>query len=210
MRYWSAVMLGLLVLHAISCSYIPQTEQVGVGGKNLPYKTVELIKTNYQVGQFLGRMLAQSHPHDSEPKGPILLASFVNLDNLEQSSSLGRMIPQQIGSALTERGFQVLDVRLRSDTLRIEASKGELALSRELQSIARQQNAYAVLTGTYSRLYGQVYVNAKILKSSSKTALAAKDYYLPYEPGLLHPEGLSGLKDAGSLNIQPSVRTSLE
>lgn len=208
MRYCLVVLLGLVILHAVSCSYLPQKEQGRQGRKNLPYANPTLIETNYQAGQILGNNLAEKHLAE-EPEGPILLASFVNLDNLEESSSLGRIIPQQIGSALSDCGFKLLDVRLRADSMRIEPSQGEFALSRELKVIAREQKAYGVLVGTYSKLYGQIYVNAKILKSSDKITLAATDYLLPYEPGLLDPKGFSGQEEAKK-NIQPNVRTKLQ
>ncbi|MFW6216596.1 MAG: FlgO family outer membrane protein, partial [Desulfohalobiaceae bacterium] len=159
-----------------------------------------------KAGNELGQLLAKGQPAE----GPILLATFVNLDNLEESSSLGRIIPQQIGTELANHGFEVLDIRLRTDTVQVKASQGEFALSRKLQAIAQEQETYAVLVGTYSVLYEQVYVNAKILKGSNKMTLAATDYFLPYEPEILHPEGFAGQNTDNRLNIQPNVRTSLK
>ena len=45
----------------------------------------------------------------------ILAATMVNLDNLDESSSFGRLVMQQIGSRLSQYGYRVMDVRLRAD-----------------------------------------------------------------------------------------------
>lgn len=151
---------------------------------------------------------------------PIMLASFVNLENLDESSPLGRIIPQQIGSRLVQQGMNVVDVRLRTNSLLIRKGEGEFALSRELEKIKRDVDAYGVLTGTYTVVYGQIYVTAMVLRSADGVKLASMDYVLPMDrkalgvgplqsfvPGL--PADRDQLPDPTSGTIMPSVLTRL-
>jgi TolB-like protein len=151
---------------------------------------------------------------------PIMLASFVNLENLDESSPLGRIIPQQIGSRMVQQGMNVVDVRLRTNSLLILKGEGEFALSRELEKIKRDVDAYGVLTGTYTVVYGQIYVTAMVLRSSDGVKLASMDYVLPMDRKALGiaprqsfsstlPAGRDQLPDPTSGTIMPSVLTRL-
>ena len=174
-------------------------------GKKIPAPRVEIINSNYNAGSDLLMVLAGRHPVDS----PLLLTTFVNLDNLQETSSLGRIIPQQIGTRLTQCGFEVIDVRLRSESLLVRQNQGEFVLSRKIAEIARNNQAHSVLVGTYSVVYNQVYVNAKILRSADGLTMAATDYTLPYDPRVLNPAGFSGADQGNPLFI-PNIHTSLE
>jgi TolB-like protein len=151
---------------------------------------------------------------------PIMLASFVNLENLDESSPLGRIIPQQIGSRMVQQGMNVVDVRLRTNSLLIRRGEGEFALSRELEKIKRDVDAYAVLTGTYTVIYGQIYVTAMVLRSADGVKLASMDYVLPMDRKALGiiphqsssptlPANRDQLPDPTSGTIMPSVLTRL-
>ncbi len=172
--------------------------------KKTPVCMAGIMEANQQAGMELLTQLDERHPYDL----PLLLTTFVNLDNLEETSSLGRIIPQQMGTGLTRHGYQVVDVRLRKDTLLVSENRGELALSRRIEEIAGDEQTYSVLTGTYSVAYGQVFVNAKVLRSSDKVTLAAVDYALPLDLSALDPAGFSGA-DLDRPRLTPNVQTSL-
>ncbi|WP_291321795.1 FlgO family outer membrane protein [Desulfonatronospira sp.] len=161
-----------------------------------------MIGENHRAGYELQKMLVYTLPH--EPT--ILLTTFVNLDNLGETSSLGRIVPQQIGTSLTRCGFEVVDVRLRTDSLLVREQQGEFALSRKIQDIARDNQANYVLAGTYSVLYNSILVNAKVLRSTDGLTVAATDYYLPYQAAALDPAGFSGEHAAGG-KFTPNVHT---
>ncbi|GAB6060301.1 FlgO family outer membrane protein [Desulfonatronum parangueonense] len=174
---------------------------------------VELITVNYTVADTLIEALCK--PETCEM--PLLMSSFVMLDNLDRTSPLGRIIPQQIGSRFAQHGLHMVDVRLRTQSLLIRKGQGEFALSRELDKINRDVNAFAVLTGTYSVVYGRVYVTAMILRSTDGALLASLDYYLPVDRRSLRTGTLEGipltlpeeLPDPFDGTIQPSVITRL-
>lgn len=196
---------ALCALITAGCSSGYRVGQLGGSGKNIPVSQVEIINSNYEAGTSLLTVLAGRHPENS----PLLLTSFVNLDDLGETSTLGRIIPQQIGTRLTQNGIEVVDIRLRGESLLVRENQGEFALSRKLQEIARDKQAHSVLVGTYSVVYNQVYVNAKILRSADGLTMAATDYALPYDLRALDPKGFS-VTGQGEHMFTPSVHTSLD
>lgn len=174
----------------------------------------ELINVHYTVADTLRDALGNT-PELFEH--PMLMSSFVHLDALEQTSPLGRIIPQQISSRLAQHGVRMVDVRLRTQSLLILKDQGEFALSRELDKINRDVNAFSILTGTYSVLYGRIYVTAMILRSSDGTILTSLDYFLPVDRKALSADGFSrsvapveeNLPDPRQGTITPSVLTRL-
>ncbi len=108
----------------------------------------------------------------------ILAATMVNLDNLDESSSFGRLVMQQIASRLGQYGYRVMDVRLRADmSIRPD---GEFMLSRDVSKLMQANyGAEAVLVGTYSVAAGKVYCSVRVLRLSDSAVVAAYEYYLP-------------------------------
>lgn len=109
--------------------------------------------------------------------GPVLVATFVDVDQLEHSSTLGRAITEQASTRLVQLGFPVVEVKLRA-SLFVKQDTGELLLSREIGQIAREQSARAVLVGTYAVGKRAVHINAKLVDPTQGTILAAQDSVL--------------------------------
>lgn len=163
----------------------------------------ELIMVNYTVADTLYEALCGTEPCEL----PLLMSSFVLLDNLDRTSPLGRIIPQQIGSRFTQHGLHLVDVRLRAQSLLVRKGQGEFALSRELEQINADTNAFAVLTGTYTVVYGRIYVTAMILRSSDGMMLASLDYFLPLDRRSLRPDLPNGWEalPSGSPRVPPTL-----
>ena len=108
----------------------------------------------------------------------ILIASFVNINNLQESSTLGRMIAEHVSSRLSQRGHKIIDMRLRKTSVFMEEGKGEFLLSRDLLEVSKNHNATAVVVGTYGESLNGVYVSARIVNPSDNTIIASCDYGL--------------------------------
>ena len=169
-------------------------------------QTKNLIQINYEAADKLLGSISDQELFADLHDYPLLIANFVNLQDLEQTSSLGRTIPQQIGARLTQLGFKLVDIRLRSNSLLVREKDGEFGLSREVKEINKGIQGYAVLVGTYTVLYGEIFVNARILRSSDALVLATADYTLPVTPQAF-PGGQAPAETHQS--IQPTVRTQL-
>ncbi|WP_151702860.1 FlgO family outer membrane protein [Nitrincola alkalilacustris] len=112
------------------------------------------------------------------PGKPLIAATFVNVDNLQQTSTLGRMLSETFSSSLTRSGQTVIEVKMR-DSLFIQERTGELILSREVRSLSASHDSQAVLLGTYAQGGTHVYVNIRIVRTTDNVILGSKDLRLP-------------------------------
>ena len=113
-------------------------------------------------------------------RAPVLVATLVDLDHLEQSSRFGRVVSEQIASRLVQRGLPVPELRLRS-RVALSPREGQLLLSRELREVSAAHAAQAVVVGTYAVAGRQVYVSLKLVRPEGNTTIAAHDYALPLD-----------------------------
>ncbi|UXZ55076.1 hypothetical protein LOS15_03300 [Halomonas sp. 7T] len=109
---------------------------------------------------------------------PMIAATFVSIDNLSQSSTLGRISSELMASALAREGMQVREVKMR-DSMFIEESVGELILSRQVQRLSAQHNARSILMGTYAQGQDYVYVSARVVRAGDAMVLGSTDFRLP-------------------------------
>jgi TolB-like protein len=113
---------------------------------------------------FLADQLDRNRDAEANLK-PILVTSFSNLDNLSETTSLGRLLGEQLIHELKVRGWQVVDLRLTKSV--IVNQSGEFSLSRELSRIRESFPAGNVLVGTYSRTTDGVLLSARIIDVAS-------------------------------------------
>lgn len=118
-----------------------------------------------------------THNPDLPRYTPMIAATFVNIDNLGQSSTFGRMASELMASALAKEGVQVREVKMR-DSIFIEENVGELILSRQAQRISSQYNARSILLGTYAQGQDYLYVSTRIVRSGDAMVLGSADFRL--------------------------------
>lgn len=148
----------------------------------------DIIANSYQATE---RLLRGSHqPLDKDR--PILVASLVNVANLQLSSNLGRIISEQISSRLTQLGYQTREMKFRGSFL-IKQGAGEFVLSRALRDISQRQEAQAVVTGVYAVAKRRIFVTLRLIRAEDSTVIASYDYALPLGPDTL---ALLGTQDS--------------
>jgi TolB-like protein len=108
----------------------------------------------------------------------LLVATFVNINDLEDSSTLGRLIATQVASRLTQQGYQVVQITLRNNIL-VKQQGGEFVLSRAVQDISSSREAQAVVAGVYAVARDEVFVKASVIRPTDGAVLSAYDYALP-------------------------------
>lgn len=131
------------------------------------------VKTNYAAAEAL---IAQFRKYTEG--GPLIVATVVNIDTLEHSSTLGRLISEQVSARFAQNGYSMIEMKFRNSVY-IKRNEGELLLTREISDIARNHNAQAVIVGTYGTSSDSVFINLKVVQPGSNTVLAAHDYVLP-------------------------------
>ena len=181
-------MLALVTsLSFIVCSTAcaPQTQQQA---KN-PYELgSDYVEAGYAIANDLDANLRLPLSKDQ----PIIVASFVNVNNLSESSSFGRMIAEHVGSRLSQRGYKIVELKLRQSSIFMQEGKGEFMLRRDVKEISRMHNAAAVVVGTYasvrssaarhSTVHEKIYISSRIVRSDDSTIISSCDYSVQNTP----------------------------
>lgn len=136
-----------------------------------------LVDANYNAAD----ALLTRAPWLKERHEPLLAATFVDINNLEMSSGLGRVIGEQIGSKFAQQGFTVVEIKMRNNIF-VKEGAGEFALSRSVREISQSHNAAAVIAGTYAVARQSVFVQARLIRATDNRILASYDYVLPLGP----------------------------
>lgn len=132
---------------------------------------------------------------------PMLAATFVDAANVDATSDVGRLVSSQIASRLSQLGYSVSEIQLRTEQMAVRPEGGVFALSRNVAHIQTDVQAYAVLVGTYTVVDGRLYINARVVRTGDGVALASTDFSMPR----VRDSGASG----GGNGAVASVRTRL-
>jgi TolB-like protein len=108
---------------------------------------------------------------------PILVASLVNVDKLDESSSLGRILAEAISDRMAQLGYHISEVRLRG-TMAVKKDVGQLMLTRDLRRLKSQFNAQAVVAGTYAVGKYKVHISLKLINVNNGRVISATTYGL--------------------------------
>ncbi|VAX21735.1 hypothetical protein MNBD_NITROSPINAE02-816 [hydrothermal vent metagenome] len=108
---------------------------------------------------------------------PIVVTTFADLNNLNQSSVFGRVIAEQLLDELHRAGFTVSEIRKGRDIFMKEAL-GEMILSRNARNVLSKSSARAVIAGTYVVTTKSVIINARLLDINSPLILSSSSYSL--------------------------------
>ncbi len=135
-----------------------------------------LIPANYAAASTLLDRLQGQLALDQ----PLIVATVVNIDALDSSSTLGRLISEQVSARFTLAGLRMIEMKFRNNVY-MARDQGELMLTREIRDIANAHSAQAVIVGTYAQSSEMVFVNLKVIQPETNVALAAYDYVLPLD-----------------------------
>lgn len=133
----------------------------------------KFVAANYEAADSLltqlgGRLVADK---------PLIMATVVNIDALDQSSTLGRLVSEQISTRLAQGGLRMLEMKLRTSVY-MKRQQGEMMLTREVGEVAHNHNAQAVVVGSYAETSDAVFVNIKVVHPQTNQVLAANDFVL--------------------------------
>lgn len=135
------------------------------------------IATAHAAGELGEQLYRRAHPTRS-----VLVLSAQNLDDLNRSEGLGRLVGELVQSTLVNQGYRVKEVRLR-DSIRI-SGEGEQGLSRDLARLASEHAAEVVIVSTYSRSNRTAYITVKAVRVADGLILASKSFTAQVPSGL--------------------------
>jgi hypothetical protein len=138
-----AILIGLFVLPLISCA--PQK-----GAFQQKY-----MSNFTAVHERAADNLVANCGLNLDKGQPIIVTSLANIDDLQKSSTLGRMSSEMIAGRLAQHGFMVREVKMSDTDIFVSEEQGEMILSRDLQQIGQEHDVQGFVVGTYA--VGQKY-----------------------------------------------------
>lgn len=125
----------------------------------------------FGFGEDLSRQLVDNMREGGHNGERLIVSTFVDLDDLYESTGFGRTLTEALSTCLFRRGFRIAEIR-KAEELMFRDQVGELTLSRDVALLARGLKVQAILTGTYSLTPTTVIVNVKLLEAGSQEVLS--------------------------------------
>lgn len=187
--------LGVLLLLQTACTHrTPQDVVTSLEPARTEYilspgeenNTSHLIRASYSaVDAVLSAIENSRLSFRLNPTRPLIVTSFVDVDDVRYSSTFGRMIGEQVGSRFAQSGYNVIELKMRNDIYVPHPdrgrSAGEFMLSREIQELSFEHDAQAVIVGTYAAAKNIVYVTLKVVDVRDNMIVYSTDYSLPID-----------------------------
>jgi TolB-like protein len=177
-RIVTLVTLAFLLVLQSGCTSFNCTQLETILGNK-----TNLIQFSYTIADHLteraGPLLVPGHPNM-----PVLVTTFVDNNDLQQTSDFGRVVQEHVASRLVQLGYTVREMKL-AGTLHIEPQSGETILSRDLTQLSAGQQAQAILVGTISRSNRILYISARLINPVNNNILATDDYQLCMDDDIL-------------------------
>lgn len=137
------------------------------------------------------------------PDMPVMVTTFVDNNDLQQTSRFGRIIQEHAASRLVQLGYTVREMKLTS-MVRMEPQSGETILSRDLSLLKGEQQVQAVLAGTISMTNRKMYISARLINPINNNIIATDDYQLCMDDDILSMFGLQRMPSAEQPVEEPS------
>lgn len=135
-------------------------------------QTRNIISDSYKAAG----VLLDRAPDEITRETPILVTSFVNINNMEESTTFGRLLSEQIASKIAQEGYQVKEIKLSEGSLFVIKGSGEFVLSRRLENIRSSFRSNYVIVGTYSIGYESVYISTRIVRIEDSVIVSSYDF----------------------------------
>ncbi|MEO5361531.1 MAG: FlgO family outer membrane protein [Nitrospirota bacterium] len=103
---------------------------------------------------------------------PILITTFVDVNDIRQTSPLGRAFSELLMTYLQLNYFDVIEMRM-GNVIDMDKKNGEFVLTRDVKDLAARENAMSVLVGTYTVTGKSVIFNGRIINLKDSTLYSA-------------------------------------
>ncbi|MCK9295066.1 MAG: FlgO family outer membrane protein [Desulfobulbaceae bacterium] len=166
--------MNMTTCRFVKVFFVLMTAAVLLAGCSGPRRggTVSVLSPDFfGFGDDLARQLVANRQDGRQSGERLILTTFVNLDNLYETSGFGRTLTEALSTSLFKQGFGVAEIR-KAPGLFVKSDSGELTLTRDAALIARQQEAQAIIAGTYSLTPTTVIVNVRMIDAGSSDVLS--------------------------------------
>jgi hypothetical protein len=111
----------------------------------------------------------------------VLVATPVNLDNLRETSTFGRLVGEIVAGRMAHWKYTVVDMNIRQGAVKMMPD-GALSLSRDVRELATNYDAALVLVSTYTVALDKVYLSLKLVSIEQNGIIGAVDIAVPKGP----------------------------
>ena len=136
----------------------------------------------------ISHLLSTAHPFKDglpvfDSTRSVLYSTTVDLNNYNKTTNFGRLMAESLATALVQHWQNdLVKMTLRQSTTPIIPQSGEFLLSRDVQELAVDYNAGAVLVSTYSVAIDKVYINVQLVNVDFNNVVAAVTFNVPLGP----------------------------
>ena len=173
------IALGLLAAAFSTAAQAQDTATAQRYGNLAPVVTVggtTASATLNQVTTFLANQLANNRDIKNVSDSRIAVASFVNINNLDETNKLGMELAENLMHEMHVRGFGVVDFKTR-EALKVKAN-GDFVFSRDINELRKQYNIHYFLSGTISRNVDGAVINARLVQADTSLVVSTAQAFM--------------------------------
>lgn len=108
----------------------------------------------------------------------IVVSTFVNVDDLQQTSAFGRIVSSQIASAFFKSGYRIRSMELPTDAF-VKSDNGFLQLTENARSEIKKQGASTLVAGIFAPGRVTAYVTIRMIDIDSREVISSTDFSVP-------------------------------
>ncbi|MGL4932880.1 MAG: FlgO family outer membrane protein [Aeromonas sp.] len=161
-----------LVLALAGCGSDPINRDLGD-----PRQAVPGMELNWLVARMTDQLMERKSL--TTLTEPIAVASFVDLDTLQDTNWMGQQLGESFIYELNRRGEVVVDFKL-TGSIKV-APQGDFVLSRNYKELSSRLPISRILVGTFSRNSKGILVNARIIDMRTKMVETTAQSLIPQQ-----------------------------
>ncbi len=144
---------------------------IGPEGKRIVQKHKYYESSLDDIAAEIAYQLYTQYNQKRADKEPIILTSFVDVHDFNQTSNFGRLLSETLGTHLDRLGMPIYEYRIKN---RLVVNKnGEFFLTRDVKGMRRGFVDGYVLTGTYGLSKDRLILNARLVEYQSGRVIAS-------------------------------------
>lgn len=153
---------------------LPEVSQAE-GAQVQPVTVPPLGKFNDRMKNLADQLDRNAIPRDLS--STFIVTSFTNLDKLDDTASLGRLIAENLMHGLQVHAWRILEIRLTNGV--DVNTAGEFSLSRDVKKLKDEYKIRGIVTGTYSVAEGNLTINARAIDVNTGLVISSAQTYIP-------------------------------
>jgi TolB-like protein len=152
------------------------------GCSRLFYRQAETSDDNLVEMSFEGVQKLLLGLREPLPKGSlVVINSLINVTDLGQTLAFGRIVSDQISSALQNNGYIVTGMELPTEMF-AKNEAGILQLPEKTKDALNALGARAVVIGSYAPGRNNIYISLRLVDIASQTVISSTDYAVAMGP----------------------------